>query len=102
MNPSDKLLISLVFSSLMGLMSAQEPDSLRGLSSPGLKTLDEVVISANRYGSVQLKTPEAINLVDNKTIQKFLPNNTPQHSGLPPGYLFKRLIMAEVPLFCGD
>ncbi len=71
-------------------MAAQETDSLAGLNSPGSHILDEVVISANRYGSVQLKTPEAINLIDNNTIQKFQPGNAPTALRLAPGVFVQK------------
>jgi outer membrane cobalamin receptor len=86
----DKLLISLFFSSFTVLIVAQETDSLQGLNSPGSRTIDEVVISANRYGSVQHKTPEAINLVDKKTIQKFRPVNAPAALRLSPGVFVQK------------
>ncbi len=35
------------------------------------ETLDEVVVTANRYGSTQHKTPEAIEIVHNNTVQRF-------------------------------
>ncbi len=87
---SDKLLISLILFSITGSMTAQETDSFAGLNSPGSQTLDEVVISANRYGSIRLKTPEAINLVDNKTIQKYQPNNAPAALRLTPGVFVQK------------
>ncbi len=90
MNLSGNLLISLVFTSFAGLLAAQETDSLRAFYYPGSQTLDEVVISANRYGSAKLKTPEAINRVDYKTIQKFLPNNTPAALRLTPGVFVQK------------
>jgi len=90
MNLSYKLLVSLVFSFLNGFTVAQETDSLPGLNSPSSQTLDEVVISANRYGSIQLKTPEAINLVENLTIQKFQPGNAPAALRLTPGVFVQK------------
>jgi hemoglobin/transferrin/lactoferrin receptor protein len=90
MNLSDKLLVSLVFSAITGLLVAQETDSLPGLNSLSSQTLGEVVISANRYGSVILKTPEAINPIDNKTIQKFQPNNAPSALKLTPGVFVQK------------
>jgi outer membrane receptor protein involved in Fe transport len=60
-------LFLLVFS---GLVVAQEAVSLPGQDSLPSYIMEEVVISANRYGSVQVKTPEAISVIDGKSIQK--------------------------------
>ncbi len=90
MNFSDKLLVSLILTLFTGLLAAQSTDSLRGLGSPVSQTLDEVVITANRYVSIRQKTPEAINRIDYKTMQKFRPENAPAALRLTPGVFVQK------------
>jgi len=68
-NLSLKIPGSFFLLSFSGILIAQEIDSLPGLDSLPTHTLAEVVITANRYGSLQIKTPEAIRVINDKSIQ---------------------------------
>ncbi|MBK6479998.1 MAG: TonB-dependent receptor [Saprospiraceae bacterium] len=81
---------SLILSSLSGILIAQKNDSLPGLDSLPSQSLAEVVISANRYGSLQLKTPEAISVIDHKSIQKFQLRTAPEALLQTPGVFVQK------------
>jgi len=71
-------------------MVAQEIDSLPGLDSLPSLTLAEVVITANRYGSLQIKTPEAISVIGSKSIQKLQLRTAPEALSLTPGIFIQK------------
>jgi outer membrane cobalamin receptor len=50
----------------------------------------EVVITANRHGSLQIKTPEAISLIDSKSIQKSQLRTAPEALMLTPGVFVQK------------
>jgi len=87
---SVKIFSSFFLSSLTGLMVAQEIDSLPGLDSLPSLTLAEVVITANRYGSLQIKTPEAISVIGSKSIQKLQLRTAPEALSLTPGIFIQK------------
>ena len=89
-NLSLKIFGSFFLSSFTGILIAQEIDSLPGLDSLPSQTLAEVVITANRYGSLQIKTPEAIRVIDNKSIQKFQLRTAPEALLLTPGVFVQK------------
>ena len=89
-NLSLKILGSFFLSSFTGILIAQEIDSLPDLDSLPSQTLAEVVITANRYGSLQIKTPEAIRVIDNKSIQKFQLRTAPEALLLTPGVFVQK------------
>ena len=89
-NLSLKILGSFFLSSFTGILIAQEIDSLPGLDSLPSQTLAEVVITANRYGSLQIKTPEAIRAINNKSIQKFQLRTAPEALLLTPGVFVQK------------
>lgn len=62
--------ITSSFLALSMLISAQEPEPVFIYDSLPQQILGEVVITAGRYSSFQVKTPEAIRLVDSKSIEK--------------------------------
>ncbi|HUX57608.1 MAG TPA: TonB-dependent receptor [Bacteroidales bacterium] len=86
------LIIFVLFflSSFKGFLIAQEIDLIPGLDSLPSQTLAEVVITANRYGSFQIKTPEAIRVIDNKSIQKFQLRTAPEALLLTPGVFVQK------------
>lgn len=90
MNTVFRLSASLFLSSLSLLSAAQESDSLNNKSTMPSQTLSEVVISANRYGSPRMKTPEAIRIVDGKTIQKFQLRTAPEALTKTPGVFVQK------------
>ncbi|MBP8096358.1 MAG: TonB-dependent receptor plug domain-containing protein, partial [Saprospiraceae bacterium] len=81
---------SFTLSSLPGILIAQKNDSLPGLDSLPSQSLAEVVISANRYGSLLLKTPEAISVIDRKSIQKFQLRTAPEALLQTPGVFVQK------------
>jgi len=87
---SFKILGSLFLSSFTGILIAQEIDSLPGLDSLLSQTLEEVVITANRHASLQIKTPEAIRVLNNKSIQKFQLRTAPEALLLTPGVFVQK------------
>ncbi|MCX6254241.1 MAG: TonB-dependent receptor [Bacteroidia bacterium] len=89
-NLSLKIFGSFFLSSFTGLIAAQEIDSLPGLDSLPSQTLAEVVITANRYGSLQIKTPEAIRVIDSKSIQKFQLRTAPEALLQTPGVFVQK------------
>ena len=85
-----KILTSFVISAFSGLIIAQKTASLPAADSLPSQTLSEVVITANRYGSIQLKTPEAIRMVDSKSIEKFQFRTAPEALALTPGVFVQK------------
>jgi outer membrane cobalamin receptor len=61
-----------------GFITAQEVDSLPVPDSLPFQKLGEVVITAYRYESLQFKTPEAIRVIDNKSILNFQLRTSPE------------------------
>ena len=89
-NLSLKILGSFFFLSFTGMLIAQEIDSLPNLDSLPSQTLAEVVITANRYGSLQINTPEAIRVINNKSIQKLQLRTAPEALLLTPGVFVQK------------
>jgi hemoglobin/transferrin/lactoferrin receptor protein len=85
-----KIFGSFFLLSFTGLLIAQEIDSLPVLDSLPSQTLAEVVVTANRYGSFQIKTPEAIRVIDNKSIQKFQLRTAPETLLQTPGVFVQK------------
>lgn len=89
-NISIKIFCSLFLSSFTGLVFAQNITPLSNLDSLASQTLTEVVVTANRYGSPQLQTPEAIRVIDDKSIQKFQLRTAPEALLLTPGVFVQK------------
>lgn len=89
-NLSLKISVSFFLSALSGLIVAQDIDSLPDLDSLPSQTLSEVVVTANRYGSLQLKTPEAIRAIDSKSTQRFQVRTAPEALLLTPGVFVQK------------
>jgi outer membrane cobalamin receptor len=85
-----KILGSFFLLSFTGILTAQEIDSLPGLDSLPKQTLSEVVITANRYGSLKIKTPEAISVINNKSIQKLQLRTAPEALQQTPGVFVQK------------
>ena len=82
-----RLLISFFLSSLTLLIDAQKtevPDSLPQ------QILGEVVVTASRYSSFQVKTPEAIRLIDSKSIEKLQLRTAPEALMAIPGVFVQK------------
>ncbi len=89
-NISIKIFCSLFLSSFTGLVFAQKIAYNSNLDSLASQTLTEVVVTANRYGSPQLQTPEAIRVIDDKTMQKFQLRTAPEALLLTPGVFVQK------------
>ncbi len=70
------------------ITSAQ--DNIQGYDSLLSKELSEVVISANRHGSVQIRTPEAIRVLDVKTVQRQQLRTAPEALSVSPGIFVQK------------
>jgi outer membrane cobalamin receptor len=84
------LIRSISMISEQRLFLAQEIDSLPRLDSLPSQSLGEVVITDNRYGSLQIKTPEAIRVIDNKSIQNFQLRTAPEVLQITPGVFIQK------------
>ncbi len=71
-------------------LTAQVTDSLPDQDSLPVHELVEVVVTANRYGTIQVKTPEAIRLLDSKLIQKFQLRTASEALQLTPGVFVQK------------
>lgn len=86
-----RCIISVFFlSSFSGLIIAQEVSSIPARDSLPSQTLGEVVITANRYGSPGIKTPEAIKVLDKNSIQNFQLRTAPEALLLSPGVFVQK------------
>lgn len=89
LNRPSKLLFAIIFHCTTGFLFGQENSRSTNDSLP-LNTLEEVVVTANRYGSIQHKTPEAIEVVNNNTIQRFQLRTAPEALLLAPGVFVQK------------
>lgn len=84
------ILTSFVLPSFSGLLVAQDLDSIPRADSIPTQTLEEVVITANRYETSRLNTPEAIRALENKSIQSFQSPTSPEALMLTPGVFVQK------------
>jgi hemoglobin/transferrin/lactoferrin receptor protein len=84
------IIVSLILSFFSGMVFAQQTDSLPGYDSLLTQTLSEVVVTANRYGSIGMKTPEAIRVIEGKSIQNFQLRTAPESLLLTPGVFIQK------------
>jgi hemoglobin/transferrin/lactoferrin receptor protein len=89
-NLSLKISCTIFLTTFTILLAAQELDSLPRIDSLPSQKLDEVVITANRYGSLQIKTPEAIRVIGNKSIQNFQVRTVPEVLQITPGVFVQK------------
>ncbi|MCM4152192.1 TonB-dependent receptor [Arenibacter sp. N53] len=88
-NRPSKSLFLLVLCFTTALSFGQD-NSLSPGDSLATHSLDEVVITANRFGTFQNKTPEAIEVVHNNTIQRFQLRTAPEALLLSPGVFVQK------------
>lgn len=88
-NRPSNLLITFFFYSFTGFLFAQE-NSRSPIDSLHLNTLEEVVVTANRYGTLQQKTPEAIEVVHNHSFEKYQLRTAPEALLLAPGVFVQK------------
>ncbi|HWR99984.1 MAG TPA: TonB-dependent receptor, partial [Prolixibacteraceae bacterium] len=85
-----KIVGFLFFTFCSTLICAQEnylPESPDTLTS---QTISEVVVTANRHGSLEFKTPEAIGMTVIENIQKFQLRSAPEALSLAPGVFVQK------------
>ncbi len=88
--PYFTLIVLLFLSTFEGKINAQARETHPGLDSIGSQILPQVVVTANRYGSFQIKTPEAIGLLDHQTIEKAQLRSSPEALMLTPGVFVQK------------
>ena len=79
---------TLLFSS--GFLAAQVSDSLSILDTLYFRPLNEVVISAKRFNSLGFDTPEAIRILETRSIQKAQLRTAPEALQLTPGVFVQK------------
>jgi hemoglobin/transferrin/lactoferrin receptor protein len=84
------LLLLLLFVPQKRLLLAQDLDSLPAKDSLTSQVLEEVVITANRFESLQLNTPEAIKALVSESIQDFQLRSSPEALLLTPGVFVQK------------
>jgi hemoglobin/transferrin/lactoferrin receptor protein len=89
-NLSLKISCTIFLTPFTVILAAQELDSLPCIDSLPSQKLGEVVITANRYGSLQIKTPEAIRVIGNKSIQNFQVRTAPEVLQITPGVFVQK------------
>jgi outer membrane cobalamin receptor len=71
-------------------MRAQQTELLHISDSLPEKKLSEVVVSANRYGTVQLKTPDPVRVLDIKTIENHQLRTSSESLVMTPGVFVQK------------
>jgi len=85
-----RLKILCIFSFISGFLAAQNVDSLNGGDTLISRDLAEVVISANRFNSLGLNTPEAIRVLNSTPVQEFQLRTSPEALLLTPGVFVQK------------
>lgn len=83
------ILISLLCF-LPAYVAGNNPDSLQVQDTVLSKTLSEIVITANRFGSVGINTPEAIKVADELSIRESQLRTAPEALSLTPGVFVQK------------
>ena len=76
--------------SLSVLLVAQDTESSIKQDTLISQILSEVVVSANRYNSIRINTPEAIKVLSDKTIQQYQLRNAPEALFYTPGVFVQK------------
>ncbi|MCE5345796.1 MAG: TonB-dependent receptor [Bacteroidales bacterium] len=87
---SFNIIASLFLFTFSGVLAAQKRDSVPVHDSIPSHDLGEVVITANRYGSFQMNTPEAIRVIDSKSIQQLQLRTSPEALQTTPGVFVQK------------
>lgn len=85
-----KFIIFYFLSIAPGLVTGHQPDSINLQDTTISRTLSEVVVTANRYGSVRINTPEAIRVADELTIRENQLRTTPEALSITPGVFVQK------------
>jgi len=84
------ILIIIFLCLVSGYLAGNNPDTLQVQDTLLSKTLSEIVITANRYGSVGLNTPEAIKVTDELTIKENQLRTAPEALSITPGIFVQK------------
>jgi outer membrane cobalamin receptor len=84
-----RTLSAFILSAVTLLLSAQD-NSVPEQQLLPVQSLGEVVITANRHGSLGIKTPAAISVTENTSIQKLQLRTTPEALLLAPGVFIQK------------
>ncbi|MCM4174112.1 TonB-dependent receptor [Arenibacter sp. TNZ] len=87
--PPSTYLFAILFCFTTVFLFGQD-NSFSAQDSVNTNALDEVVITANRFETLQNKTPEAIEVVHNKAIQRFQLRTAPEALLLSPGVFVQK------------
>lgn len=85
-----KYICTLFFFSFASILAAQNNYLSEVEDTLTSQTIPEVVVTANRHGSIQLKTPEAIGAMGSETVQKFQLRSAPEALLLSPGVFVQK------------
>ena len=85
-----RLKILCIFSFISGFLVAQNVDSINVADTLISHELKEVVISANRFNSLGLNTPEAIRVLNSTPVQEFQLRTSPEALLLTPGVFVQK------------
>ena len=69
---------------------SQEKDSIPDSKMLPSQVLNEVVVTANRYGSVILKTPEAVRVIGSRLVERSQLRSAPEALSLSPGVFVQK------------
>ncbi len=83
-------LILLIFLVIPGFVSAQNHPESSLQDSLKLHAINEVVITARRFNSVVMNTPEAVRAIDNKAIGEYQLRTSPEALALTPGVFVQK------------
>ena len=102
LNLTLKVAVLFFFTFFSALLSAQENYLSESPDTLASQTIPEVVVTANRHGTPELKTPEAIGVIVNENIQKFQLRSAPRHCRSPRVFLCRKPTMEEDRPFYAD
>jgi len=85
-----KLLIYIILSFFPSYLKGQQPDTIALQDTVLSRTLSEIVITANRFGSVGINTPEAIKVADELSIRENQLRTVPEALSITPGVFVQK------------
>lgn len=86
----EKFIVSVIISLSCGNLAAQESDALKIADSIPAQELSEVVVTASRYGTIQLKTPDPVRSLSTNSIKTFQTRTTAESLLLTPGVFVQK------------
>ena len=85
-----EILVVALFIAVQGIGMAQNTDPFSNHDSIFNQSLAEVVISANRFSSLRFNTPEAIELLKSKTMERNQLRSAPEALSVTPGVFVQK------------